>query len=144
MLMLLFHKKIFFFYHFLKLKFICQLGQTQIHIVISFFYMIRDHKLIPHLRINDIDALVSWEKLLFPSFFGLKILLLIKMNMDLHSNLLSFHDWAPLTILLVRINDIDALVSYEKPFYRTFSIVKVYLSIRTNTDSHGILLSFHD
>ena len=34
--------------------------------------------------------------------------------MDSHNNLLSLHDWNHKHILLVGINDIDALVSKEK------------------------------
>ena len=49
---------------FLELKFVFQLGQIWIHIIISFLFMIRHHKHILLIGINDIEALVSKEKLL--------------------------------------------------------------------------------
>ena len=48
-----------FLFPFLELKFIFQLGETWIHIIISFIFMIGHRKHIPLLGINDIDALVS-------------------------------------------------------------------------------------
>ena len=90
-MMLRFHEKSFSFHYFLELKFICQLGQTQIHIVLSFIFMIGQHKLILIIRINEIDALVSKEKLLFPSFFRVKFQLLVGTNTDSLSNL--FFSW---------------------------------------------------
>ena len=93
-LMLWFHKQSFTFKYFLRLKFISQLGQTQIHIVIFFLLMIRHHKFILFIGINVIDALVSLEKLFFPPLFITKVHFLIRTNMNAHCNLLSFHDWA--------------------------------------------------
>ena len=56
-LMLWFHKKSFSFHHYLELKFICQLGQTWCHIIISFLFIIRCHKLI---LLNGINDLMLW------------------------------------------------------------------------------------
>ena len=73
--------------------------------------MIGHHKLILLIGKNDIDALVSYEKLIFPSFFSVKVHLLIETNTDSHSNsFLSMIGHLKL-ILLTRINGIDASVS---------------------------------
>ena len=60
---------------------------------------------------NDIDALVSEEKLFFPSFFSVKVHLSIGTNTDSLYNVLSIHDWDHKLILLVEMNDIVALAS---------------------------------
>ena len=82
---------------FCSVKVHLSIAQTRIHIIISFLFMIGHHKLIPRIRINNIDALVSSKKLFFPPFFRIKVLLSVRTKMDSHNNLLSFHDWAPQT-----------------------------------------------
>ena len=57
---------------FLELKFVFKLGQTWIHIIISFLFMIGHHKHILLIGINDIEALVSQEKQHFLKFLELK------------------------------------------------------------------------
>ena len=47
-------------------------------------------------------------------------------------------------IILVGINDTDALVSYEKNSLSTIFGIKVYFSTGINVDSHNNLLSFND
>ena len=54
-----------------------------------------DHELILLIGTKGIDDLVLKEMLLFPSFVRVKVYFSIWTNTDLHSNLLSFHDWAP-------------------------------------------------
>ena len=76
--------------------------------------MIGHHKHILLTGINGIDALVSLKKHHFPPFLELKVIFSIGLDIDSHNNLLSLHDWNHKHILLVRINDIDALVSEEK------------------------------
>ena len=53
------------FLPFFKLKFIFQLGEARIHIIIAIHFMIGHHKHILLIRVNDIDDLVLEEKLLF-------------------------------------------------------------------------------
>ena len=60
---------------------------------------------------NDIDALVSEEKLFFPLFFSVKVHLSIGTNADSLYNVIFIHDWDHKLILLVQMNDIAALVS---------------------------------
>ena len=57
--------------------------------------MIGHHKLVLHKGINDIDALVLEEKLIFTPFFRIKVCLSIGTNTDSRNNLHSFHNWAP-------------------------------------------------
>ena len=57
------------------------------------YFMIRNHKYILPIMINDIDALVSKEKL-FCAIFRTEVCPSIVINMDSHNNILSFHDWA--------------------------------------------------
>ena len=73
--------------------------------------MIRNHEHILLVRINDIDALVSWEKLLFSTNFIIKVYLSIGINTDSHNNLLSYNDWAPHTHFPYWDKGINALAS---------------------------------
>ena len=110
-LMLWFYKKNFTTGHFLKSKFVCQLGLTRVHIIISFLFMVRNHKLIFLIGINDIDASLSQEKLLFLPFselmfvhwFGqtrIHIIISFFLVIGHHKH-----------ILVIGIKDIEALVS---------------------------------
>ena len=53
--------------------------------------MIRSHKHILHIGINDIGTMVSQEKHLFPSLLEC---LSIRIKMDSDNNLHFFNDWA--------------------------------------------------
>ena len=93
-LILWLYKKSFSFNHFLESKFVGQLGQTQIDIVILFIFMFGHHKLVVFMGINDIDALVLQKKSFFSTIFRIKASLSIQTNTDSHNNLFPFHDWA--------------------------------------------------
>ena len=85
--------------------------QARIDIVISILFKIGHHKLILLVGMNDIDALVSEEKIFFQLFFSVRVHLSIETNMDSLYNVLSILDRDHKLILLVEMNDIVALVS---------------------------------
>ena len=60
------------FLRFLELMSIHQFGQPQIHVTISLSFVIRHHKHILLIGINDIEPLVSKENHLFLPFLELK------------------------------------------------------------------------
>ena len=97
--------------------FVHRFGQMRINIKISFLLMIGNHKHIPLIATNDIEALVSIEEHLFLPFFVLKFIFQMDKH-DLHHNLLHFNDWAP------QIHsshwDIHALVPQEILLIRPF------------------------
>ena len=142
--MLWFHKKSISFYIFLKLKFLCQLGHTQIHIVMSSLFKIGHHKLIPHISINGINVQVSFKGFCFHHFLELKFI--CQSGQTRIHIVISFLSkiWHHKLILLIGINKIDALVSEEKLFFPSFFSIKVHLSIGASTDSQSNILSFQD
>ena len=110
-LMLWFHKKNITSHHFLESKFVYQLGLTWIHIIISIIFMIRNHKHILFIGVNDIDALVSKEKLLSLPLLELMFVCRIRQT-RIHIIIYILFIIGPHKhILLIRINDIEALVS---------------------------------
>ena len=54
--------------------FVHRFEQPWIHVTISFFFVIRNHKHILLIGIIDIDAVVPLEKHLFLPFFELKFI----------------------------------------------------------------------
>ena len=78
----------------LELKYVFQLAQTWIHIVISFHFMIGHHKHVLLVGINDIDAFGIIRKTSLITFFRIEVHLSIGINIDSHNNLPSFQDWA--------------------------------------------------
>ena len=67
-------KKKLLFLPVLEIKLIFQLGTTWIHIIISFSFIFGHPKHILFFGINDIDAMVSQEKLDFLPFLELKFI----------------------------------------------------------------------
>ena len=85
--------------------------------------MIWHHKQIPLVGINDIDALVLTRTSL-NTIFRIEVRLSTGRNMD--SQNISFHSviGCPKHILLIRVKDINALVSLEKLLLLTFLELK--------------------
>ena len=81
---------------FLELMFVGRFRKSRIHKIISFLFMNRHHKHLLLIGIDDIEALVSYEKRLFLPFYDLNSFFKW-IHSDLHNNLLSFKDWAPQT-----------------------------------------------
>ena len=73
--------------------------------------MIGHHKLVLLIWINDIDALVSFEKQFFLPFLSFKVHLLIRSEIDSHNISFLLNIGHHKLIRLIRIKDIDALVS---------------------------------
>ena len=90
-----FHKKSLSFHHFLEAKLVRQLGQTWMHVIISFVFIIRHHKHILLIEIGDINTFVLQEMFFFYHLLRIKGHPLIRTNKDTHPNPLSFQDWAP-------------------------------------------------
>ena len=141
--MLWFHKKSFSFDDFLESKNLSTRTNTDLHNN-PFLFSIGHHKLVLLIGINDIDALVSQEKLFFQPFFRIKVHLSTRTNIDSHINLFIFMIGLHKLILLVGINDMEALLFYEMLIFPPFSRIKVHLWIGTNTDLDNNLLFFHD
>ena len=72
-------------------------------------FMIGHHKHILLVGIDDIDTLAWFEKLFFPPFFGLNVILLIMANMEACNSLLLFMIGYHKHIPLIGIDDIKAL-----------------------------------
>ena len=105
--MLCFHKKSFS-PSFFGIKLLSSIGRnSDLHSNLLFLLIVH-HKLILHIGMNDIDALVSQEKLLFPLFFGIKLLFSIGTNSDSYSNsylfmigtINSFHSLGQMALML--------------------------------------------
>ena len=101
------------FLPFLESKFLFQLGKTLIRIIISLLFMIGHCKHVFLVGINDFDGLVLEEKLLFLPFLESKFI--FQLGKTWVHIIISFpfmigHNNR---ILLVEINDFDALVSKE-------------------------------
>ena len=116
-LMLWFHKKSFSPNHCLKSKFIYQLGQTWIHIIFSFLFMIGHYKVILFSGINELMLWFHKKSISFHHSLELKFICKLRKT-QIHVIISSFsmighHKH----ILLVKINDIDDLASQEKFFF---------------------------
>ena len=114
-------EKLFFPPISLLLKFICELRQTWILVIISILFSIRHYNHVHLFGIHDIDALI-WQEMHFLS----TIFLIIKVHpsnetkLDTCNNLHSFCYRHYNQVLLIKIPDIDALVQQEKVFFPSF------------------------
>ena len=86
--------------------------------------MVRHHKHILLVGINGINALVFIRTIFLSTIFRIEVRLSIKKNMDSHNNLLSFVIGHYKHILLIMINDFDALVLEEKHHFLPFLELK--------------------
>ena len=138
--MLWFHKKSFSLQHFLELKFIYQLGQTRIHIIISFLSMIRYHKLIPRIGVNEIEALVSFKKICSHHFLESKFICQLgQTRIHIIITFLFMIGYHKL-IFLIGINDIDDQF-HKKSLSFTFFLQLKFVCQLGQTRIH-IMISF--
>ena len=82
------------------------------------------------------------KKLILPSLLGISVIPSIMTNMHAHNNLFLFMIGQHIHILLIGIDDIDALDWHERLFFPPFFGINVILSIVTKMDAHIDLLFF--
>ena len=73
-LMLWFHKENFTFHHFLESKFVYQMWQARIHLIISFLFMIGCHKHILLFGINELMLLFRKKSFTLHKFLESKFI----------------------------------------------------------------------
>ena len=84
--------------------------------------MVSYHKHFLLIRIHDIGALVSQEKLLSTTFPRTKVCPMKELDMDTSNNLHYFFDWPYEHVPSIGIHDIEALDLQEKVFFPPFSL----------------------
>ena len=122
------HAKLLFPPFFLESKFIRQMRQTLILIIITNLLVIGHHKHIFLFGIHDIDYLVLREKLFLP-LFSSELKFVHKMSqiwiLARITNLFEIGQYKQ--VLLIWIHDIDALILHEKLLFAPFSLESMFI-----------------
>ena len=108
---------------FLESKFVHQMRQTRIPIMVSFLFVIGHCKHVFLIGIHNIDALVSQEEL----FFRIKVRSSNEITWILILNSITFVVANHKHVLLIGMHTIDALVSKENLFFPPFSLESKFI-----------------
>ena len=126
--MLSFWRKSFLTFFFITIKVSCRKRQIWILVITTILFMIQHHKDIPLIRIHNMNVLVQQEKLFLLQFsLTSKFICQNRQTWILVIISIIFTIWHRKHILLIRINNIDALVLYEEPFLPPFSLQSKFI-----------------